>query len=264
MVLTKPDEKVPGIKAIFCVGSSHIQALWQGHNSLTCAGKAGCFDTWKQIGTISHFEAGEYVLSDALDAEFAAIMSEVEVSEIFLCCGGAEHADIALFNIWPFDFYMPDDDPQQERIADSEVIPYDVMLATCAAVISRSVPFVQRIRSLSSLPMYHILPPPPSAIADPAKAVLAPGFREMKDRYGFMPPRLRQRVWRVCCVAARQIYEEMGISIIEPPAEALDENGFVAPQYQTLDMTHANSAYGELVASRMLSIAANHASEVKG
>src|SRR5271170_7789388 len=102
------------MKAIFCIGSSHLACFWRGHSALMCAGKADGFETWKQIATVSHFEAGRYVVSDAIDAEFAAIMSEVEVSAIFLCCGGAEHADIALFNIWPFDFYMPDDDPQQQ------------------------------------------------------------------------------------------------------------------------------------------------------
>src|SRR5277367_3934317 len=206
------------MKAIFCVGGSHTVALREGHTARAHAGLAGDFDTWKAIQTIKHSKASQYIISEAIDAEFAAITSEFEVSAIFLSCGGAEHTDIALFNVWPFDFYMPDDDPQQERAGDGEVIPYDVMLATCATLVSKPIPFVQRIKSLSSLPMYHILPPPPSPVDDPAKVVLAPAYRTWIDKYGFMPPPLRQRVWRLCCVAARRIYADMGISIIEPPA----------------------------------------------
>jgi hypothetical protein len=253
-----------GMKALFCIGNSHTASLWRGYNALVGAGKAGGFDTWKQIVIDPHFKAGGHTVGDAFDGAFAAIMSEFEVSAIFLACGGGEHSDVALFNVWPFDFHMPDDDPQQEKAADCEVIPYDVMLATCATCVSAYAPFVRHIRSLSSLPMYHILPPPPFAMDDPATAELAPGFPELRDRYGFMPLRVRRRVWRMCCVAARQIYEDMGISIIEPPVEALDEKGCLAPQYQALDMTHANTAYGEVVATRMLSIAAKHASEISG
>jgi hypothetical protein len=247
-------------KAILCIGSSHVSALREGHTKRAHVGQAGGFDTWKQIGTNSHIVANQYVLGEAIDAEFAGIMSEVEVSAIFLCCGGGEHTEIALFNIWPFDVYMPDDDPQQAISGNCEVVPYDVMLATCASYISTSLPFVQRIKSLSSLPMHHILPPPPTAGEDYVRADVGPDFCEWADRSGISPAPLRQKVWRLCCIAARQIYSNMGIPVIEPPAAALDERGFLAPQYQRLDLVHANGNYGALVVDSMVSIAVHHAS----
>ena len=248
------------MKAIFCVGSSHVTALREGHYARAQRGKAGDFNEFKQIGTLPHFRANKYVISDAIDAEWDAIMSEADVSAIFLCCGGGEHAEIALFNNWPFDFYMPDDDPQSNVAKNCEIIPYDAMLATCASYISATVPFVQRIGSLSKLPMYHILPPPPPASVDHIMACAPSAFRELADKHGITPAPLRQKVWRLCLIAARQLYEDMGISIIEPPPEALDEWGCLAPQYQGSDPVHANADYGALVIDRLVSIAATHES----
>ena len=223
------------------------------------AGMAGGF-AWKEIGTNRHIKANRHVITEAIDAEYAAIVSAADVSEIFLCCGGGEHVGISLFNNRPFEVYMPDDGPQQEISGDCDVIPYDVLFATCASFVAEPVPFVQRIRSLSSLPMYHILPPPPPAGQDCARDRVPPIFCELIDKFGFAPAPLRHKVWHICCTAARQIYQDMGISVIEPPAEAMDERGFLAPQYAGVDLVHANEAYGALVVDRMVSIAANHAS----
>jgi hypothetical protein len=247
------------MKAIFCIGSSHITALRDGHSVRRAAAMAGGF-AWKEIGTNRHMKANRHVITEAIDAEYAAIVSAADVSEIFLCCGGGEHVGISLFNNRPFEVYMPDDGPQQEISGDRDVIPYDVLLATCAFHISEPVPLVQRIRSLSSLPMYHILPPPPPAAEECARDRVPPVFRDLIDKFGITPAPLRHKVWHICCTAARQTYQDMGISVIEPPAEAMDERGFLAPQYAGVDLVHANEAYGALVVDRMVSIAANHAS----
>jgi hypothetical protein len=246
------------MKAIFCIGASHIMALRDGYSVRAAARMAGGF-AWKEIATPRHMKAHRHVITEAIDAEYAAIVSTADVSEIFLCCGGGEHVGISLFNNRPFEVYMPDDDPQQEISRDCDIIPYDVLLATCAFHVLEPVPFVQRIRSLSSLPMYHILPPPPPAAEECARDRVPPVFRDLIDKFGITPAPLRHKVWHICCTAARQTYQDMGISVIEPPAEALDERGFLAPQYAGADLVHANEAYGALVVDRMVSIAANHA-----
>jgi hypothetical protein len=240
------------MKALFCIGSSHTTALRDGHCDRARDGKAGGFDRWLQIGIMGpHFKDNEFVVSDALDAEFAANMAAAEVSAVFLCCGGGEHGGLAMFDIWPFEFYMPDDDPRQEIRENCEIIPYDVIAATCAFYVSKAVPFVQRIRSLTSLPTYHILPPPPPAGEGYTREHAGPIFCEQLDKHGISPAQLRHKVWRLCCAAARRTYEGMGIPVIEPPAEALDEKGFLKPLYQRLDMVHGNPAYGALVVDRM-------------
>lgn len=250
------------MKAIFCVGSSHLWALREGYYQRLRAGRTGIFTAWKDIALSRHFKDQQYVISAAFDDEWAGIMSEVEVSAIFLCFGGGEHAEFA--NIWPFDLYMPNDARQQAIARNGEVIPFDVMLATYASHISKALPFVQHIRGLTNLSIYHIVPPPPSASEDHVKAYPGEAYRELVDRHGVTPALLRQKVWRLCLIAARQIYGSMGISVIEPPPEALDEWGYLAPQYRVLDPVHANPDYGALVADRLVSIAANHETRKSG
>jgi hypothetical protein len=247
------------VKAIFCIGSSHITALREGHYARAQLRKAGGYNAWKEIGTLPHFKAGKYVISDALDDELVKNLSEAEVSAIFLCCGGGEHAELALFNVWPFDFYMPDNS-RQEMSRNREIIPYDVMLATCASRIMSAIPFVQHIKNLSNLPMYHILPPPPPISEDHIKEYADPGFHELVEKHGITPAPLRHKVWQLCIIAARQIYKDMGISVIEPPSEAMDDWGFLAPQYRAPDPVHANAEYGALIADRLVAIAASHES----
>jgi hypothetical protein len=248
------------MKAMFCIGSSHVTALREGHYERARDGKTGGFDTWLQIGAMGpHFKDNEFVTSAALDAEFAAKIADAEVSAIFLCCGGGEHGGLAMFDIWPFDFHMPDDDPRLEIRGNCEIIPYDVIAATCAFYVAKAVPFVQRIRSLTSLPMYHILPPPPPAGEGYTREHAGQTFCKLLDKHGLSPSPLRHKVWRLCCTSARRTYEGMAIPVIEPPAEALDERGFLAPLYQKLDMMHGNEDYGALVVDRMVSIAAHHA-----
>jgi hypothetical protein len=250
-------ERSDKVKAIFCLGSSHIIAVANGYRQRLRAGRTGGFDAWKTIAMQPHHVGGKYVIGPAFDAEWAAAMSKVELSAIFLCFYGAEHAQMALVNAFPFDFYMPGDAQEEMTVRNGEVIPYDVMLATCAARVARAMTIVRHLKSLTSLPIYHILSPPPAS-DEHAQAYPSAAFRELLAKHGITPARVRRKLWRLCNVAARQMYEGMGISVIEAPSEALDECGNLAPQYCAQDPVHGNADYGALVIDRLVSIASSH------
>jgi hypothetical protein len=46
------------------------------------------------------------------------------------------------------------------------------------------------------------------------------------------------------------ICQEIGVEVLGPPSGALDEDGFLLPEFYASDATHANPSYGELVVTQ--------------
>jgi hypothetical protein len=250
------------MKAIFCAGDSHITAIRDGYRVRVREGRTHGFEAWKEVRNAQFRDGREYVISAEYDAELAGIISDVDVSAIFVCFGGGEHSFLALVNQRPFALYTPDDTPDdvppEKTVGSGEVIPFELMRATCASYVERTVPFVRHVKGLTNLPMYHILPPPPTASDDYHGRYPNDYFRELVERFGIVPASLRRKVWHICNTVARRMYEGLGISVIEPPMQALDERGYLDLRYRGSDMVHGNAEYGALVFDRLMSIAESH------
>jgi len=245
------------MKAIFCIGDSHSVGFSYGFKHRLDAGMTNGFDEWRSIIAGHYFDAQtqRYAPNQAFDDEVAQKLSGADIPAVFLCLAGAEHSFLALGRPWPYDFCMPGD--TELVLADGcQLVPFDVMMATCCAAMDRVIAMATRIRSLTDLPLYHILPPPPAAEDELILSRPTKSFDQWLERYGLTPAPIRFKVWRTCLMVARRIYQDLGITVIEPPAEAIVHNG-LARQYFS-DAVHANIQYGALVADQVISIANGH------
>ena len=252
------------MKAIFCVGDSHITALRDGYHARRRDGRTASFGEWREMQNARWYDGQKHVVSAEYDAEWIKVMSEVDLSAVFLCFGGGEHVLITLVNRWPFAVYCPGDVPQEKAVGSGEVIPFELMRATCASYVEMVLPLVRHLRGITSLPMYHVLPPPPTASDDYHGRYPNEVIRELVAQFGVVPAPLRHKVWRICNAVARRMYEGLGISVIEPPADAMDDRGYLELRYRADDMAHGNADYGALVVDRLISIAESHETRKTG
>lgn len=91
-----------------------------------------------------------------------------------------------------------------------------------------------------------VAPPPPVSLDRleghfPAERIAA--FQGL----ALEPPSTRLHLWRSQCAILRSVCAQRGLVFVEPPAAALDAEGFLAPAFSGADPMHANPAYGRLV-----------------
>lgn len=142
-----------------------------------------------------------------------------------------------------------------DRIGDVDKdrvnIPYAVMFDYLNTVMRAG--FLQvllAIRDLYGLPVYHICSPPPHPNSDFIKENPG-GYFSDKVHLGVSPPDLRLKLYTLHSRIFREFCEENGIGFVPPPAEAVDDKGFLGETYWRRDPTHANAAYGSLVARQI-------------
>lgn len=70
------------------------------------------------------------------------------------------------------------------------------------------------------------------------------------------PPPLRLRIWGLQQELSRAEAAKLDADFIEPPAGALDADGFLSDAFWTDDPTHGNAAYGRLVLDQITALAA--------
>lgn len=143
-----------------------------------------------------------------------------------LCINGNEHGTLGLFVV---------DSPleQRERRLDRTVVQG----------LGRWLDVLQ-----SRLParVLVVAPPPPVALDRleghfPAERIAAFDGLELE------PPATRLRLWRHQCAVLGEVCASRGFEFVEPPAAALDADGFLAIEFAGSDPMHANPAYGRLV-----------------
>ena len=105
----------------------------------------------------------------------------------------------------------------------------------------------------------HLSAPPP-VIALPAltKAELAEGGK--KAMFQFLafdaaPAPLRLAIWRLQQELSRAEAALIGAAFIEPPAAAVDADGYLGAGFWTDDPTHGNATYGRLVLDQIAALA---------
>lgn len=101
-------------------------------------------------------------------------------------------------------------------------------------------------------PVYHLCSPPPTQSSLHLEAFPASFAAEIAR--GVAPARLRMNLYRLQTDILREYAEELGVVFISPPAEALDGEGFLAPDYRADDPTHGNARYGALVLAQIESL----------
>ena len=63
---------------------------------------------------------------------------------------------------------------------------------------------------------------------------------------------LRVQMWQILVDQLKQTSQELGINFIPVPTETIDQNGSLLETFWTPDVTHANSAYGLVLADHIV------------
>lgn len=79
----------------------------------------------------------------------------------------------------------------------------------------------------------------------PSKTVGVPGQGAIERWYN--DPRIRLAIWIIEMEEVSNLLGRLDIAVLPVPAEAIDADGFLLPDFSANDATHANAAYSELV-----------------
>lgn len=188
------------------------------------------------------------VLGDTSFEDFLAMAGRLGPQDIVLSViGGNQHAVFSTIqHPQPFTFFEPGE--AAAPIADeTEIIPYHALLAYFASGIrGGDGKSLEALRKATTARMIHIAAPPPKR--DNAHILRHHDTRFAQDNItglGVSPPELRLKFWRLQMRLLAEVCAELGIEIMMPPAETLDEDGYLAPEFYANDATHANIAFGE-------------------
>jgi hypothetical protein len=244
---------------IVCIGASHLHSLRhayiQRQRSHEIDFDLKLFqlldDRYRPAYT---FMKGNFIFNESFGTDFREYLKNSGPTAVFTYLGGAEHVWLSLAKSpRPFDFYVPGEEAALD--SDSEIIPYDLMFASCRYRISNMVPWFPHLRNFTDLPVYQIGPPPPITGDDHISLNADPLLKEQIDRCGIAPARLRAKVWETCIAAMRTLCEENLVHFVAPISEARDAEGCLLLKYRSHDAVHANTEYGDLLLDRIVRIA---------
>lgn len=189
------------------------------------------------------------VMGDTSFEEFLDMASALTPQDVVLSAiGGNQHAVYGTIqHPIPFSFFEPGSDAPLE--ADVGIIPYRILEANFGKGIrARDGQSLEALRKATPARLIHLLAPPPKRDNDHILRHHESRFAEENiAELGVSSPELRMKFWKLQRRILEEVGRDYGFEVLGPPPAALDEDGFLAPEYYASDATHANVAYGELV-----------------
>lgn len=189
------------------------------------------------------------LMGDTSFEDFLVMVSKLSPDDVVLSAiGGNQHAVYSTIqHPIPFSFFEPDSDAPIEAAVG--IIPYRILEANFGKGIrARDGMSLQALRKATRARVVHLLAPPPKR--DNAHILRHHESRFAQENItdlGVSSPDLRMKFWKLQRRILEDVCQEFGIEVLGPPADTLDEDGFLAPDFYASDATHANVAYGELV-----------------
>jgi hypothetical protein len=161
--------------------------------------------------------------------------------------GGNQHAVYSTIqHPRRFDFFSPDVPLTEE--ADVEIVPYRALEETFEFGLRKGDgATLAALRAGTKARIVHVLPPPPKRDNEHIVKNHETLFRKDLPERGVSSPELRRKFWQLQARVLQKICGEMGIEIAMPPHRAVDEAGFLRPEFYAKDATHGNWLYGERV-----------------
>ncbi|MFL6734102.1 MAG: hypothetical protein ACJ8EY_05350 [Sphingomicrobium sp.] len=197
---------------------------------------------------------GSLVVGDTTLDQFSALARRLQPDDVLISViGGNQYAVFSTIqHPKPFDFELPGD-PLPSVAGDEELIPfrtlYDYFLTALRAGDGETL---AHLRRSTRARMLHLLAPPPKRDNDFIQRHHDTHFAAQGiGHLGVSSAELRMKFWKLQKLAIGEICAELDIETVEPPKEALDADGYLAPHYYAGDATHANEAYGELVLEQL-------------
>jgi len=147
-----------------------------------------------------------------------------------------------------FDLFLPGSpEPTDQQMRD--VIPLDLIEAMAREDSQHFLQFAKALRDRTDLPIYEILEPPPVSFPGPftAPAGAALAYRDEVAKVGFVPERLRYKMWRAFQRVTIELCEQLSFGFIDIPQGVVGPEGCLKSEYCSGDTIHANERYGSLV-----------------
>ena len=174
---------------------------------------------------------------------------------ICLCIVGNQHNSLGLFES-PRPFSIGADKTGEEGLNDPSraFIPFNVMVDHLYHNFRPE--FIAGLFDAfpDSVRMY-INAPPPIGDWGHILANLGPFVDRIKDEPA--PKALRQQLYLAQTVALQRIADHCKASFLIPPANTMDDDGFLLAEFFGKDPTHANTAYGNIMCDALISLAKN-------
>ncbi|MGD9916428.1 MAG: hypothetical protein AB7U46_00280 [Paenirhodobacter sp.] len=228
---------MPSTPSILIIGNSHIECL-------IAAAKTPGFEN---VGFVNLKQVNKR--EDASDSD---VVSFVEANTpmkapdvVCLCIKGNQHN---IFGIV--------ESPKPFSLGDAEVgaipplegkrafIPFGAMVENFEMLSSPSHIEAVFAAFPAARRLYLNAPPP---ISSWEHIVAHPELFSSRIHLGPAPKALRMQLYRAQTLALRNIAARCKATFVEPVAEALDQEGFLAERFYGLDPTHANAAYGAIM-----------------
>jgi len=230
-------------RRILVIGDSHCQALLQAcHERSGPEGpvrvmvrRLARVKNGKKIGDISYRRALWLVRMLGPDDVLISMLG----GNAYNIIGLVQHPE-------PFEVFETWETGPPARPA--RVIPQRAMLDLLEThLCDHEATRLARLRAAARCRVFHVDPPPPKADLGHLVKHETEFVKAGIDQTGVSSAALRLTLWHLQCRLMRKLCSEIGIGAVEPPREAIDENGFLGQRFYAKDATHANGAYGELV-----------------
>jgi hypothetical protein len=226
---------------IFLFGDSHSHAIQRAIEKRNGKGQPAPLSAHRLLKVKNGKEIG-----DTSFEAFLELVRDLSPEDIVLSMiGGNQHSVYSLIqHPQPFDFFSPD------AAADVglETIPYRSLEAVFARGLRRGDgQSLEALRNATSARVVHVIPPPPKADNAFITQYHESNFARDLPSLGVSPPQLRLKFWKLQTRVLEQLCAELGVEIMMPPKRAIDEQGFLRPEYYAQDATHGNWRYGERV-----------------
>lgn len=147
-----------------------------------------------------------------------------------------------------------------EAAPDRPFVPRDLLRAHFDQRLDRVWAMQRAVHAAFPAARFALLSAPPPVIALPELTEAERAAGGQKVMFQFLafdaaPAPLRLAIWGLQQELCREQAALLGADFIEPPAAALDPQGFLAAGYWTDDPTHGNAAYGRLVLEQISALA---------
>lgn len=231
-------------RKVVIVGDSHTYAIQKAIAAQKAADPEFEFEAYRFKRPKRGKDFGDLTARQILRLIKKLTPRDVVVSTI----GGNHHSAFGLIqHPVAFDVLLPG---REEAVAEgAQIVPYRAVRDYFLGRLERGdSELVSKLASAARCPVYHLTPPPPKRDDDFIRSNHETQFaaRGLMDN-GVSPAPLRYKLWKLQTDLTRRMYEKAGVKQLMPPQKAMDEDGYLRPDFYAKDATHANKKYGTLV-----------------
>jgi hypothetical protein len=224
-------------KKIILIGHSHTFAILRA---------AELQSEVEITGPMLWADSRHYGYDPTTDSLKPQVIEDIAGGPVFSALGGFAHALLGLVqHPEPFDFILPDA-PDMPLIDGAYLVPYAVARDVVAEHLASYHRYMELVRQATDEAMYHLAAPPVLRDDETVLADVPWGRPNFPKSGNVSPASLRWKLWHLANGLTRQFSEANDIRFIECPRSAMDEEGYLRPEYYS-EAFHGNANYGALV-----------------